>query len=335
MTQQANISASGSAAPDPVDETMWTTVLHAGLGGSFLRLPHVAPCADQLKEAGARAAIYGIPWDSTSIGRTGASYGPRGIREISAQFLSYNSDLDFDIIEALSPVDCGDTAVIPGNAEKTFAKSQADIGEILAAGALPVTLGGDHSITIPAVRAVAEKYENPSLVLIDTHFDTALDMAGEKLNHCCPVSRAVDAGFPSEKIVLIGISGWQNPRSELEYCREHGIKVITLREIWQNGVAKALEETLRVATDNTDGIYMSVDIDVLDTAYAPGTCTPTPAGLTSRELIELVEAISSHNLLGVDVVEVAPSLEADYSTAKIAARVVMDAMAFHAGARYP
>jgi guanidinobutyrase len=332
MNPEAPLPAAPASSPEG-DDTMWSTLLHAGIGGTFMGFPYSPAEAEKLKQAGAKVAVYGIPWDSTSISKTGANYGPRGMREVSAQFLRYNADLDFDL-GVLSPVDCGDVAVIPGNAEKTFAKAQRDIGEILAAGALPVVLGGDHSITIPAVRAVAEKYDRPSLVLVDTHLDTAIDMAGESLNHCCPVSRAVDAGFPPENIVLIGINGWQNPRSELEYCREHGITVITLREIWRDGVQKAVEKTLEVAGVGSDGIYMSVDIDVLDTAYAPGCCTPTPAGLTSRELIEIVEGVSAAGLVGVDVAEVAPTLETESSTTKIGVRAMVDAIAFNAGAKY-
>src|SRR3972149_11779755 len=113
------------------DTTMWTSLLHAGLAGSFLRLPYVEPDAEKLREHGARAAIDGIPWHSTSISRTGATYGPRGIREVSCQFLSYNATLDFDVVEALSPVDCGDAQVVLGNAEKTFANAQHDIGQII------------------------------------------------------------------------------------------------------------------------------------------------------------------------------------------------------------
>lgn len=314
------------------DTTMWTSLLHAGLAGSFLKLPHVQPKADALREHGARAAIYGIPWDSTSISRTGANYGPRGIREISAQFLSYNATLGFDVVEALSPVDCGDADVILANAERTFANAERDISEIIAAGALPVTLGGDHSITIPAVRAVRRHFERPGLVLIDTHLDTAFDVGGETLNHCCPITRAVDAGFPPEKIALVAINGWMNPRSELAYCEEHGITVIWIEEIWARGTSAAVEQALSVAGDGTDGLYLSVDVDSLDAAYAPGTCVPTPGGLTSRELIELVRGISRHGLAGVDVVETAPSLDATSSTAAIAGRVALDAMAFHAGA---
>jgi agmatinase len=314
--------------PDP---TMWTSLLHAGLAGSFLRLPHVAPDSEALRAAGARAAIYGIPFDATNISRAGANYGPRGIRDVSVQFLTYNATLDFDVAEALDPVDCGDCDIALGNAEKTFARAQADLGAILDAGALPVTLGGDHSVTIPAVRAVRERVEDPGLILIDTHLDTALDVGGEELNHCCPITRAVDAGFDPAKIALVGISGWMNPRTEIAYCREHGIRVIWLEDIWERGTAWAVDRALEVAGAG-DGVYLSFDVDSLDSAHAPGTCCPTPGGLTSREAIELVRGVSAPGLIGVDVVEAAPSLDASPATALIAGRIALEAMAFHAGA---
>jgi agmatinase len=312
---------------------MWSGLLHAGLSGSFMQLPHVPPKQADLARHGARAAIYGIPFDATNISRTGANYGPRGIRDVSRQFLTYNAALDVDLLD-LQPVDCGDCAIALANPEVTFARAQADIGEILAAGALPVTLGGDHSITIPAARAVAARHPDAGFVLIDTHLDTALDVGGERLNHCCPIPRAVEAGFDPSKVVLVGISGWMNPRTELAYCREKGIRVIWLEEIWQRGTAWAIETALEIAGAGTDGIYLSFDVDALDAAYAPATCCPTPAGITSREAVELVRGIAARGLVGFDVVETAPSLEsnASSSTALIAGRVALEAMAFHASA---
>lgn len=315
-----------------VDPTMWSTLLHAGLAGSFMGLPHVAAEEQALRAHGARAAIYGMPFDSTSITRSGANYGPRGIRDVSCQHLSYNATFDFDLLEALHPVDCGDCAVVPGNAQRTFERAQADLGEILAAGALPVTFGGDHSITIAAVRAVRAAVQDPGLILMDTHLDTAIEVAGEQLNHCCPISRAVDAGFDPAKIALVGMSGWMNPRSELEYCREHGITVIWLDEIWQHGTAWAAQRAREVAGAAADGVYLSFDIDSLDAAFAPGTCAPTPSGLSSREAIEIVRGVSRGGLIGLDVVEVAPSLDATSATALLGGRIALEAMAFHAGA---
>jgi agmatinase len=320
-----------AAQETSVDHTMWTSLLHAGLAGSFMRFPHVRADADALRQAGAGAAVYGIPFDATNISRTGSNYGPRGMRDVSCQFLTYNAMYDFDVADALSPVDCGDCDVIPGDPTRTFERAQADIEAILRAGALPVTLGGEHSVTIPAVRAVRAVHENPGLILVDTHLDTAPDVGGELLSHCCPITRAVDAGFDPTKIVLLGISGWMNPRTELAYCREHGITVIWLEEIWEKGTAWAVERTNSVVRDGTDGVYLSFDVDSLDGAHAPGTCCPTPGGLTSREALEIVRGVCAGGLLGVDVVEVAPSLDPTPVTALLGGRIALEAMAFHAG----
>jgi agmatinase len=320
------------ANPAQVDPTMWTSLLHAGLAGSFMGLPEIAPRESDLREAGAGAAIYGLPFDSGSIGRSGANYGPRGIRGVSYHFKPYCATFDFDLGEALHPCDCGDCAVVPGNAQRTFERAQEDIAQILAAGALPVTLGGDHAITIPAVRAVREHVADPGLVLLDLHLDTALDVAGERLNHCCPIARAVEAGFDPAKIALLGISGWLNPRSELDFCREHGIAVIWLEEIWEHGTSWAIERAREITRAAADGVYLSFDVDCLDAAHMPGTCTPTPGGLSSREAIELVRGLAAGGLLGVDIAETAPTLAHTPATALMAGRIAVEAMAFHAGA---
>jgi agmatinase len=321
-----------AAHAEPPDGTMWTSLLHSGLAGSFLRLPHVPPEAAALRAHGARAAVYGIPFDATNISRTGANYGPRGIREVSCQFLTYNAMLDFDLVEALHPVDCGDCDIALANPGRTFERAEKDLSEILDAGALPLTLGGDHSVSIPAVRAIRSRFDNPGLVLIDTHLDTAQDVGGEILNHCCPITRAVDAGFDPGRIALVGISGWMNPRSEMAYCREHGITVIWLEEIWQHGTAWAVDRALEVAAADTDGVYLSFDVDSMDGAHAAGTCCPTPGGLTSRDVLELVRGIAGNGLLGADVVEAAPSLDPTSVTSLFAGRVALELMAFHGGA---
>jgi arginase family enzyme len=157
-------------------------------------------------------------------------------------------------------------------------------------------------------------------------------VGGELLSHCCPITRAVDAGFDPTKIVLLGISGWMNPRTELQYCRDHGITVIWLEEIWERGTAWAVERAREITRAGTDGVYLTFDVDSLDGAHAPGTCCPTPGGLTSREALEIVRGVSAGGLLGVDVVEVAPSLDATPVTALMGARIALEAMAYHAGA---
>ena len=305
------------------DSSMWSGLLHAGLVGSFLKLPHVPPETEALRNHGARVAFYGLPWDATCISRSGSNYGPRGIREVSCQMLTYNARFDVDIAELLRAVDAGDCDVALANAATTFARAQEDLGRIMAAGAIPVTLGGDHSITIPAVRAARDHFADPALVLIDAHLDTAPHVGGELLNHCCPVARAVDAGFDPRHIVLLGISGWMNPRTEIEYCREHGITVIWIEDIEEHGVPWAVEKTLAV-TAGSDGIYLSFDIDSLDAAHAPGTGCPTSGGLSSREAIALVRGIAASGLVGADIVETAPTLDTSQTTVVIAARLAVE-----------
>jgi agmatinase len=309
---------------------MWSGLLHGGLAGTFLKVPFVPPQAEAVRAAGAKAAIYGIPFDATNISRTGANMGPRQMRDVSCMSTTYNAMYDFDVVEATGLVDCADCGIKLANAERTFAQAQQDIAEIITGGAMPVTIGGDHSITIPAVRAVKEHVADPGLVLIDTHLDTAQDVGGELLNHCCPITRAVEAGFDPKKIVLVAISGWMNPRTELAYCREQGITVIWLEEIWEHGARRAAERAVEIAGAG-DGIYLSFDIDSLDAAHGVGTCCPTPGGLTSREAIELVRGIAPAGLVGLDVVEVAPTLDPTVATALMGNRILIEGLAFANG----
>jgi agmatinase len=312
------------------DATMWSGLLHGGLAGTFLRVPYAPPEAEAIRAAGAKAAIYGLPFDATNISRTGANGGPRAMRDATCMTTTYHAMFDYDLVEETNLVDCGDCAVVLGRADRTFERAQADIAQILAGGAMPVVLGGDHSSTIPAVNAVREHVADPGLVLIDTHLDTAQDVGGETLSHCCPISRAVDAGFDPRKMALVGISGWLNPRAELTYCRERGITVIWLEEIWERGTAWAVDRALQVATAG-DGIYLSFDIDSLDSAHAVGTCCPTPGGLTSREAIELTRGVATAGLVGVDVVEIGPTLDPTPATALMGNRIAMEAIAFANG----
>jgi arginase family enzyme len=195
-----------------------------------------------------------------------------------------------------------------------------------------VTLGGDHSITIPVVRAVRDQHANPGLVLIG-HAPRHGGRCGRRgAQPLLPDHPRVDAGFDPGHIALVAVSGWMNPRTEIAYCRERGITVIWLEEIWERGTRWAAERALEVAAGGTDGVYLSFDVDSLDAAFAAATCCPTPGGLTSREAIELVRMLAGGRLLGVDVVEAAPSLEATPATSLMAGRIAVEAMAHHGGA---
>ncbi len=309
-----------------IDETMWSGLIHSGVSGTMFKLPFVAPDASAIRSHGADVAFIGFPFDSTQISRTGANYGPRGIREHSSLFLTYNATSDIDLSRKFNMVDCGDIPVIPGDVTRTMAAASGLIGGILDGGAKPFVLGGDHSVTIGGVRAFAKKHAKPGLILFDTHFDTADNVGGVLDSHCCPISRAIDAGFDPEHTVLIGISGWLNPRSEMEYAQRHGMTVITLDEIVKNGAEAAGRRAASVLS-NTDNIYLTIDIDALDASIAPGTCVPTAGGMMLREMFAILNEFKALNIGAVDIVEVAPSLDPTKITQITAARIILETLA--------
>src|SRR6476620_10371241 len=164
---------------------MWSGFLHSSILGTFMRQPRVAPEREALMKAGVNAAFIGFPWDSTCISRTGTNLGPKALREAGDQFLLYNANTGMDLSAHFIFADVGDVPVVMGNAVITMARGEAMIAEVLASGAIPVTLGGDHSITIAGVRAFAKAVPACGLILLDTHFDTAVDVGGETLSRRC------------------------------------------------------------------------------------------------------------------------------------------------------
>ncbi|MCT8974247.1 agmatinase [Microbaculum marinisediminis] len=302
-------------------------LLHAGSGGTFMRLPHVAADAQTITENGINVAFLGFPWDAMCISRTGANYGPRALREASDQFSFYNANLNLDLREHYKFADCGDVPVVPGAAIRTMDRAEAMILDVLKGGAMPVVLGGDHSVTIACARAFRKHHDNPGLILVDSHFDTAIDVGGEELNHACPIARAIDAGFDPRKIVIIGTNGWLNPKAELEYAREQGISLMPLETIMEKGPIAVGREARAIAGAGTDSVYLTFDIDAIDGAYAPGTGVPAPGGLTSREAIALVSELGRGGLGGLDVVEVSPPYDHDGITSRLAVRLVLETLA--------
>jgi agmatinase len=317
------------------DDTMWTGNLHVNTPGTFLKRPRVAPTGEALASAGANAAFIGFPWDGTCVSRTGTNAGPRGLREASEQFLMYNANTGMDLGEHFTLVDCGDISIVPGNSIATQANAERTIGDLLAAGVLPVIGGGDHSITIGPARAFARHYRSCGMIHFDTHLDTAEEVGGETLNHCCPIARAVDAGFDPRRIVTIGPSGWMNPRTELEYVRRKGINLFTLEQVWEMGAEAVGKRAAQLASDGADAIYLTMDIDVMDAAYAPGTGVPTTCGMTPREILRILSCFSGIPLRMIDVAEVSPPWDLPGITARMGVRLLLEALAAAAGAVRP
>lgn len=306
----------------------WSGVLHSGIA-SFLRCRIVRPEEASLRAAGATHAIYGIPFDSTTITRTGSMHGPRAVRDASSQYLPYHFDYGINISDYITLVDCGDAQAVPGSAAKTFAAAERDLTQMYKSGVMPIIIGGEHSVTIPGTAAIAKALGGPlGFVLFDTHMDTAMDIGGERLTHCAPVSRTIELEqFSSTNTVLIGMHGPANPREELAWVCEHGVRMYTMKEILERGIEEVVREAMAIAWKDTIGVYVSIDIDCVEGSYAPGTCAPEPGGLTARELLQAMAIVGAVGYSAFDVVEIAPQYDPGGITARLACRVILDLLA--------
>jgi len=299
---------------------------------TFMGTPVVDPVAEGFDTDPPDVGIVGFPFDSTAISRTGANGGPRAIRDASTQTRFYHFEYDTDLRDHYAIADCGDVPVVPGNAERSIEGATTYLRRLLEAGTLPVMLGGDHSVTTAGTRALGATAADPGLVLVDTHFDTATDVAGERYNHCCPIARTVDeAGFAPERISIVGLTGPTNPRFELEWARERGVSLFTLDEVLRRGPVAVAEDAVAAATGGDgDALYLTLDIDVLDASAAPGTGVPTNGGLYARELLQILGVVASTGIDAMDVVEVSPALDPAGVTARMAVRAVVDCLAANA-----
>jgi agmatinase len=288
---------------------------------------------DDLK--GVDAAIVGAPMDDLTSDRPGARFGPRAIRAASCT-AGPHLETGVDALRgALTVVDFGDAPVLPSDPARSHAAIEATVGQVLAAGALPVVLGGDHSIAEPDVRACAAAAGGPvGLVHFDTHTDTGRTVFGVEVSHGTPMFRLVEQGVVDpERYVQIGLRGYWPGEEEFAWQRERGITSLFMHDIRDRGVRAVVEEALRVVGDGP--AFLSVDVDVLDPAFAPGTGTPEPGGMTSADLLWACRALTSRmDLVGMDVVEVAPDHVGSRDvTALVAERIVREALTGHAIAR--
>ena len=284
---------------------------------TFMRLPH-----SQTVE-GIDFVVAGVPWDCATSYRTGQRLGPDAIRQVSVTLRPYNLALDVDIFEHCSGVDFGDLPVVAGYIEDTYARIEAALSPLIAAGVVPVLMGGDHSITLPELRAVAKTHGPVALIHFDSHTDTNDQYFGKPYYHGSPFRRAVEENILlPEKSVQIGMRGSVYSRDAYEDSAELGFQVITMAAARIMGLRK-LAETIsqRVGREK---VFVTFDVDVVDPAFAPGTGTPEVGGFTSGEAIELVQGLKGLNLVGVDVVEVLPAYDPAGITALLAANIMYE-----------
>jgi agmatinase len=271
--------------------------------------------------AGADVIIIGAPIDSGTSYRSGAKMGPQAIR--GADYLPHDGErphLTFrvDPLKDLKIFDAGDLLM------------NAATEKISRAGAIPVVLGGDHSIASADVAGIAHHrgMGKISMIHFDAHADTGADQFGALVGHGTPMRRLIDSGaVRGDRFLQLGLRGYWPEDATLKWMSEQGMRSYEMTEIHHRGLDAVLNESFGILTDGCDGIFLSVDIDVVDPGMAPGTGTPEPGGMTSRELLEAVRRICTElPVVGMDIVEVAPAYDSSDITALLANRVVLEAL---------
>jgi agmatinase len=289
---------------------------------SFAGMPYTE---DPAELEGADVAIVGAPTDDLVSDRPGARFGPRAIRAASCP-PGPHLEAKVDGFDVLRVVDFGDAPVLPADPAASHAAIERTVRQALAAGATPIVLGGDHSIAEPDIRACAAHLDGPvGLVHFDTHTDTGEEVFGVETSHGTPMRRLVEAGHVDpRRYVQIGLRGYWPGEKEFGWQAERGITSIFMHDVRDLGINEVVERAL--AAVGGGPAFLSVDIDVLDPAFAPGTGTPEPGGMTSAELLLACRGLASRlELVGAEVVEVIPTAVGSADpTALVADRVVRE-----------
>jgi agmatinase len=303
---------------------------------SFQKLPHLSD--EELARRRPDVAIVGAPYDEGTSHRPGSRFGPNAIRAATYHSGSLNS-LQHEIqpFEWLEVADAGDAPVVPGNPERAHDVIRRKVALVAEAGAIPVVLGGDHSITFPAASAVAEAVAPRRLGIVhfDAHADTASTTWGSLRSHGTPMRRLIESGaVAGRNFVQVGLHGYWPPPETIEWMRANGLRTHFMTEIEERGAEAVVADAIAEALDGPEVIYLSVDIDVIDPGMAPGTGTPEPGGMLSREVLRAIrQVVMAVELAGMDVVEVAPAYDVAEITAAAANRCVMEAISALAARR--
>ncbi|MDB5386413.1 MAG: hypothetical protein JWM11_2059 [Planctomycetaceae bacterium] len=273
---------------------------------------------------GVDVAIVGVPYDSATSYRSGTRFGPRAIREQSLLLWGYNNALQVAPFEKLKVIDYGDVDVVPVDILETFAAVEREIDALLIAGCRVITLGGDHSIALPLLRAHRRKYGPLAVAHFDAHPDTwDEEFPGRKFSHGTPFRRAIEEDLiDTDAYIQIGIRGSTPSAHDYGDARRLGARMVTLDEALTLGTDGVLAEIRRRVGQRP--LYLSFDIDVVDPAFAPGTGTPEVGGFTSVQILQLVRGLVGLNLIGADLVEVSPPFDAQGITAILAANLAFE-----------
>ena len=299
---------------------------------TFLGVPR-CDLDDPATFADADVVIVGAPIDAGTSYRSGAKFGPQAIR--GTDYLPHDGErphmaLRVDGLKDLKVVDAGDLLMPSDDLSKCLALLREATEKISRAGAIALVLGGDHSVTSADVAGIADHLGKGkvSMIHFDAHADTGDNQFGSLVGHGTPMRRLIESGdVRGDRFLQVGLRGYWPEDATLKWMRDQKMRSYEMTEIHNRGLKAVLDESFAILTDETEGVFLSVDIDVVDPGMAPGTGTPEPGGLTSRELLEAVRRICIElPVVGIDVVEVSPPFDSSDITAMLANRVVLEAL---------
>jgi guanidinopropionase len=296
---------------------------------TFMRLPHLDPM-----EAPGQIdiALLGIPFDGATTNRPGTRLGPRQVREASSLMRLVNYGTLVAPYELCACADVGDVPVNPVDITETLQRIEAMITDLHQGGVTPLSIGGDHIVSYPVLRALGAK-RPVGMIHIDAHSDTGdVYFGGQTLTHGTPFRRAIEDGvLDPKRSVQIGIRGTMYSRDERDWALDQGIRIIDMEEVAEKGIPYAIAEARRVVGNGPT--YFTFDIDSIDPAFAPGTGTPEIGGFSSREALQLVRGFRNLDLIGADMVEVSPPLDQTGGTALVGASIAFELLCLLAEAR--
>lgn len=312
-------------------------ILHQPLGGnemprfggiaSMLRLPHLA------SPQGLDAAFIGIPLDIGTSLRSGTRFGPRQLRSESVMIRPYNMATGAAPFDSLSVADLGDVAINTFNLLDTVRLIEEHYDRVLEHDVIPLTLGGDHTLTLPILRAMKKKYGKIGLVHVDAHADVNEHMFGEKIAHGTTFRRAVEEGLlDCDRVVQIGLRAQGYAADDFDWCREQGFRVVQAEECWHRSLTPLMAEVHERVGGGP--VYLSYDIDSIDPAWAPGTGTPEIGGLTTIQALEIIRGCRGLDLVGCDLVEVSPPYDTTGNTALLGANLLYEMLCVLPGVAY-
>lgn len=294
---------------------------------TFMRLPGRSDPADL------DVAVVGVPLDIGTSNRPGARFGPRGIREESVLLRPYNMATRAAPFDSLRIDDVGDVATNPYNLLDSVDRITAYYDTLLENELATVSLGGDHTIVLPILRAMAKKHGPVGLVHVDAHTDINDEMFGEKIAHGTPFRRAMEEGLiEGPRVVQIGVRGTGYAADDFDWSREQGFRVVQAEECWYKSLAPLMEEVREQMGDGP--VYLSFDIDGLDPSFAQGTGTPEVGGLSVHQGMEIIRGCRGMNLVGCDLVEVAPVYDSSGTTSLTAANLLYEMLCVLPGVDY-